>query len=83
MVGTAKGAGIKVLLLTPTPDLPVDMNNPHERLNQHVEQIRTLAKEFHVGLLGSYAAFQRYAEQGGKNRGCTFKRTTSSQPQGT
>jgi lysophospholipase L1-like esterase len=66
MVGLAKDSGIKVLLLTPTPDLLVDMNNPNDPLNQQAEQIRKLAREYNVGLVDSYAAFQRYAEQGGK-----------------
>lgn len=66
MIGLAKDSGIKVLLLTPTPDLLVDMNNPKDPLNQQAVMIRKLAAEYNVGLVDSYAAFQRYAEQGGK-----------------
>ena len=66
MIKLAQKLGIKVLLLTPTPDLLVDMKDPEDFLNQHIEQIRQIAREFNVGLVDSYAAFQRYAEQGGK-----------------
>lgn len=66
MIDLAQELGIKVLLLTPTPDIQVDMKDPEDFLNQHIELIRQIAKETNVGLVDSYAAFQKYAEQGGK-----------------
>ncbi len=66
MIETAKSSGIKVLLLTPTPDLLVDMNDPKHPLNKQVKQIRNLAIEYEVGLVDSYAVFQRYVKEGGK-----------------
>jgi len=55
MIETAKSSGIKVLLLTPTPDLLVDMNDPNHPLNKQAKQIRNLAIEYEVGLVDSYA----------------------------
>ena len=66
MIGLAKKRGIKVLLLTPTHAIKVDINDPNDPLNQQAEQIRNLAKENKVGLVDSYAAFQRYIQGGGK-----------------
>ena len=69
MIGLAKDFGIKVLLLTPTPDLKVNMDNPNDPLNQHAEQIRNVAEELKVGLVDSYAMFKLYVQKGGKIEG--------------
>ena len=65
MVGLAKKSGIKVLLLTPTPAIMVDFNDPNDPLNQQAEQIRDIAKASAVGLVDSYAVFKRYVQEGG------------------
>ncbi len=57
MIQKALAARIKVILLTPTPDLSADLRNPNDPLNQHAEQIRHLAAEYHVGLVDSLARF--------------------------
>lgn len=68
MIELAKKSGIKVLLLTPTPAIKVDFNDPNDPLNQQAEQIRNIAKESKVGLVDSYAVFQQYFQEGGNIR---------------
>ena len=66
MIEKAKAQDIKVLLLTPTPDVnhvPGDLKEP---LNQHAEQIRSLAKGYNVGLVDSAAAFDVELKKGTK-----------------
>ncbi|QDU88834.1 hypothetical protein Pla175_22180 [Pirellulimonas nuda] len=65
MIEQASRRGVKVLLLTPTPDTHEDIADPDAPLALHAQQIRDLAAEFHVGLVDSYAAFQRFEERGG------------------
>jgi lysophospholipase L1-like esterase len=49
--------GIKVILLTPSPDTRENLMDPQNELNKHTEQIRTLAAENHVGLADTYKVF--------------------------
>jgi len=65
MIAQAKAAGVKVILLTPTPDLGKPWADPADTLALHAEQIRALARESGVGLVDSYAAFKHHAEAGG------------------
>lgn len=58
MIEKAQAAGVKVILLTPTPDESAKLNDPNDLLNQHAEQVRRLAAEYHVGLVDSLAAFK-------------------------
>ena len=51
--------GVKLLLLTPTPDQGAKLADPNDPLNLHAEQIRALAREYHVGLVDSQQAFNR------------------------
>jgi len=65
MIIAAKAKGIKVILLTPTGDTRVNMENSDNPLAKHAEQIRGLAKEHGVALADSLLAFNRYiAEKG-------------------
>ena len=64
MIEQAQQAGIKVVLLTPSPDLKVDMSNPDNILNQHANQVRQLAAQYHTGLVDSYKAFDARRQQG-------------------
>lgn len=64
MIEMAQSAGIKVILLTPSPDLKVDMSNPENQLNLHANQIRQLAKQYNTGLVDSYAVFDNKRRQG-------------------
>jgi len=66
MIKEAQVKGVKVLLLTPTPDLSAKLDSPADPLHQHAEQIRQLAREYHVGLVDSLAAFQQFAKAGGQ-----------------
>jgi acyl-CoA thioesterase I len=66
MIEMAQARGIKVLLLTPTPDKRAKLDDPNDPLNQHAEQIRSLAREYHTGLVDSLAAFKEYLKAGGK-----------------
>ncbi|AUD01417.1 SGNH/GDSL hydrolase family protein [Spirosoma pollinicola] len=64
MIEQAQQAGIKVILLTPSPDLSVDMSKPDNELNQHANQIRQLADIYQTGLVDSYQAFDTKRQQG-------------------
>lgn len=64
MIEQAQQAGIKVILLTPSPDLKVDMSKPDNELNQHASQIRQLASTYQTGLVDSYKAFDTKRQQG-------------------
>ncbi len=64
MIEQAQQAGIKVILLTPSPDLKVDMGDPKNILNQHANQIRQLADKYQTGLVDSYKAFDAKRQQG-------------------
>jgi len=56
MIEKALARDIKVILLTPTGDLSAKLDDPSDYLNQHAEQIRSLAREYRVGLADSFAA---------------------------
>lgn len=64
MIEKAKARGTRVLLLTPTADLAVDIANDRDDLNQRADQIRGLAARHGVGLVDSYAAFKAQAAAG-------------------
>jgi acyl-CoA thioesterase-1 len=59
MIAQAKSAGVKVILLTPTPDIRANLGDPNDPLNQHAQQIRTLASRNGVALVDSLAAFAK------------------------
>ena len=68
MIGPAQEQGVRVLLLTPTPDIMQRSDAPAEArqlLRDHAQQIRELAAEFEVGPVDSLAACDRYLEGGG------------------
>jgi lysophospholipase L1-like esterase len=58
MVKLAKKKGIKVILLTPSPDQRVNYDSPDNELKKHTEQIIKIAEESHVGLVDTYKAFE-------------------------
>ena len=59
MIQEALAYGTKVILLTPTPDLREDITDAASPLAKHSAQIRELAKKYKVGLVDSYALFQK------------------------
>ncbi len=58
MIKAAKGQGIKVILLTPSPDQNVNYTDPDNELKKHSDQVRKIAKENQVGLVDSYKTFE-------------------------
>jgi len=58
MIETALTQNLKVILLTPTPDLKEDILDPDSNLAQHAEQIRDLAKKYKIGLIDSFKMFK-------------------------
>lgn len=57
MIRQAKSKNIKIILLTPSPDLSVNYSNPENELKKHSDQIIKLAIDHQVGLVNSYEAF--------------------------
>jgi acyl-CoA thioesterase I len=66
MIEEAQAQNVKVILLTPTVDLKARLDDPDDPLYQHAEQIRNLARQYQTGLVDSLAAFQNFADSGGK-----------------
>ena len=66
MIEAARANSVKIILLTPTPDLSAHLDDPSDPLNLHAMQIRRLAAEYHTGLADSLASFQNYVQQGGR-----------------
>lgn len=64
MIQKAQAAGVKVILLTPTPDQSARLDDPNDPLNQHADQIRRLAEQYQVGLVDSLAAFKTETARG-------------------
>ena len=58
MIKMAKVRGIKVILLTPSPDQNVNYSDSANELKKHTDQIIQLAKENQVALVDSYKAFE-------------------------
>jgi lysophospholipase L1-like esterase len=58
MIRKALERNIKVILLTPTPDLAEEITDPASALAAQARQIRELAARFKVGLVDSYGAFK-------------------------
>lgn len=64
MIEQALARGIKVILLTPSPDLGAPLSDPKDPLHQHAEQVRELARTYGVGLVDSLAGFQNFVRGG-------------------
>ncbi|HEY3377846.1 MAG TPA: SGNH/GDSL hydrolase family protein [Armatimonadota bacterium] len=65
MIESALAQGSKVILLTPTADTAAQLTDPQDPLCQHAEQIRALAREYHVGLVDSLQCFTEFVANGG------------------
>jgi len=61
MVVKALSAGIRVILMTPTPDTMENILDDTALLAQHSEQIRALAQRYRTGLVDSYQRFKSLA----------------------
>ncbi len=66
MIRTAKQRGTKVLLLTPTDDLSVRIDDNSDPLLRHAAQIRSLAEIHGTALVDSLALWQNLHRSGGK-----------------
>lgn len=64
MIKEAQKQHIKVILLTPTPDLTEDISDDNSPLEQHSRQIRHLAHDYKTGLIDSYATFKEKRKNG-------------------
>ncbi|WP_232825982.1 SGNH/GDSL hydrolase family protein [Chitinophaga alhagiae] len=64
MIRLALKKHIPVILLTPSPDLQVDLLKDGNILEQHASQLKALAAQYKIGLADSYAAFKAVAAQG-------------------
>ena len=64
MIVAAKAAGVKVILMTPTPDQSARWQDAQDPLGQHAQQIRALAEEHQVMLVDSLAFFQAKVASG-------------------
>ena len=64
MIKLALRKKIKVILLTPSPDMGVNILDSTSVLNQHAEQVKSLSTKYNVGLIDSYALFKEKATSG-------------------
>lgn len=58
MIEEALAKNIKIILLTPSPDMSEDILNDNSLLAQHSNQIKQLALFYKIGLVDSYNAFK-------------------------
>src|SRR5690606_39069159 len=66
MIKQALKKQIKVILLTPSPDIQTNILDESNPLEQLSKQIRQLADQYQVGLVDVYARFKAIAQQGGE-----------------
>ena len=59
MISTAVNKGIKVILLSPSPDQRVNILEANNVLEQHTTQIKNLSGKYGVGMVDSYGLFRR------------------------
>ncbi|SDC37531.1 SGNH/GDSL hydrolase family protein [Niabella drilacis] len=64
MIRQALKKKIKVILMTASPDLAVDLLKQDNILNQFSQQLIRLAAKYRIGLADSYAAFYEQARSG-------------------
>lgn len=64
MIEKALDANIKLILLTPTPDLNENIIDENTPLATYAAMIRRIASEYKVGLVDAYALFKSKKEQG-------------------
>ena len=65
MIDGALEKGVKVILMTPSPDQRQDILDPANLLVLHAAQIRQLASKHQVGLVDPFVLFQKIAEEEG------------------
>lgn len=65
MIEEALKEGIKVVLITPSPDQRYDIAAPGNKLELHADQIRALSKQYNIGLADPFMEFQKIAREQG------------------
>lgn len=64
MIQMAQSKGIKVILLSASPDQRVDIMDTNSVLDQHGQQVQTLAKVHQLGFVDSYGLFRAHVKTG-------------------
>jgi len=64
MIKKALKKDVKIILLTPSPDLTVDILKAGNLLEQHSNQLIKLAEKYNIGLADSQGAFKNLASVG-------------------
>ncbi len=64
MVKKALRKGIKVILVTPSPDIAADWWDPESELAAHNAMLHQLAARYHVGIADVYARFNTLVDDG-------------------
>jgi lysophospholipase L1-like esterase len=64
MITNATARGIRVVLLTPTPDVAAKPDDPADPLNKHAAQVRELARAHGVALVDSLELFRVETSRG-------------------
>lgn len=64
MISTATKKGIKVILLTPSPDQRVNIMEANNVLEKHTMQIKNLSEKYSIGLVDSYDLFRQKVVSG-------------------
>ncbi len=64
MIQSAKSKGIKLILLSASPDQRVEIKDTASTLDEHGTQIRELAKTHQIGFVDSYALFRSQVQAG-------------------
>lgn len=59
MIERANQEGIKIILLTPSPDLGDNLSDNDNELEKHFNQIKELSKKYNIGLADSYSRFKQ------------------------
>lgn len=64
MIIEAQNANVKLILLTPSPDLTENIKDSNAPLAQHTAQILSLGAKYHIPVINSYKAFKDLALSG-------------------
>ncbi len=65
MIESAQARGVKVILLTPSPDQRVDVLANDTPLDSLTEQIRDLSKQYNIGFVDVYKVFKQIVGESG------------------
>lgn len=63
MITLAQTNGVKVILVTPGVDQRLDINAPENPYQQHANQVRNLAANYHVALADPFEKFRKLVKQ--------------------